>query len=223
MSVAKTSINGNDYIGAFAVATDKFAILSKGVPLHKVQLIEEALGVKCVHASISGSGLVGLYIAANSNGVLLPGIMYEHEVEEVRKALPGYKVQVLNTNMTALRNNILVNDKVAIVDPDFSSAEIQIIKDTLGVEVRTGTIGGFRTVGANNILTNKGIVLNNRCSDYEKEEMERIVGYKGEQSTANRGSVHIGLCTIANSNGIVLGEDTTGIEESRIANSLELL
>ena len=92
----------------------------------------------------------------------------------------------------------------------------------LDVETVRMEIGGFHTVGANNILTNKGFVLNNRASEEEKERVEGILGMKVEQSTANTGSVNIGLCVVANSKGMMAGEATSGYELARIAESLEL-
>jgi translation initiation factor 6 len=63
-------------------------------------------------------------------------------------------------------------------------------------------------------------VLNNRSSEREKERIEKILGFKSEQSTANIGSVSVGLCAIANSSGLVVGDATTGFELARIAGAL---
>jgi translation initiation factor 6 len=92
----------------------------------------------------------------------------------------------------------------------------------LGVETIPMDIGGFKTVGANNILTNKGFVINNRATDREKDEIDRLIGFKSERTTANTGSLSIGLSAVGNSTGVVAGENTTGYELNRIVNALNV-
>ncbi len=220
MAVIKTLINGNNYIGIFALATDKFCLVGKGVIRSKEETIEKALEVKLVRGSMNYSQLVGLYAVANSKGILLPHITENNEINELKLQLPDTNISVLNSNLNALRNNILVNDKIALVNPMYSKLEKKVIGDSLDVEVVDFSIGGFKTVGANNILTNKGVVFNNNISEEEKERAEDILGMKGEQSTANFGSLNLGLCTVANSNGLIAGDLTTGYELARIAGSL---
>jgi translation initiation factor 6 len=222
MTIERTRIHGNDYVGAWSIATDEFFIVGNDIKRRTEEIARDALDVDVFRASVGGSALIGIYVAANSNGILLPNLTERREAEHLRHELQGTRVEVLETDLNALKNNILANDKIAIINPNFSRAEERRIADVLGVEtVRLG-IAGFHTVGANNILTNKGFVLNNRASDEEKDKIEGILGVKVEQSTANTGSVNIGLCVVANSNGMIAGEATTGYELARIAESLEL-
>lgn len=222
MDVNRITINGNSYIGLFGIATDKFSIIGKNISKLKETMIVETLGTELVRSSVDNSHLLGIYVVANSRGLLLPSMVERSEMEVIRSALKDVNITILNTNLTALRNNILTNDKIAIINPEFSHLEEKQIADTLGVEVVKTRIAGFSTVGANNILTNKGIVLNNRIEEEEKERIEKLVNLQGEQSTANLGSLSIGLCTIANSKGLLLGELTTGFELARISNALGL-
>ena len=82
-------------------------------------------------------------------------------------------------------------------------------------------IGGYKTVGANNILTNKGLVINNKATDLEQKEWEEKTGFKTIRTTANTGSLAIGLSVVANTKGVVAGESTTGFELNRIIQGLE--
>ncbi|MGC8776682.1 MAG: translation initiation factor IF-6 [Candidatus Micrarchaeia archaeon] len=222
MSVIKAAIYGNSYVGIFGYATDNFCLIGSGVPAKKAEAISSALGVELIRTTVDSSQLVGIYTIANSKGVLLPKTIEEREYEDIRKKLSSIEVKIFDTDLNALRNNILVNDKIAIINPSYTKKEEKFIEDVLDVEVVKMSIGGFGTVGANNIMTNKGIVFNNRIGEEEKKKLEEIVGFDGEQSTANLGSLNIGLSTIANSNGLVVGEITTGHELARIANSLNL-
>lgn len=214
------SILGNDYVGALATCTDSFFLLGRNASNGEERGIARALGVECVRSSIAGSALVGIYVVANSRGVLLPYGTEENELEEVRKALPGVRVEIFRTEYNALKNNILVNDSVAVINPSYGREEERFIGSVLGVRTTRASIGGFGTVGATNILTNRGLVVNNRASEEEKLELEKLTGMGSEQSTANLGSVYIGLCVIANSKGLVAGGETTGFELAHITDAL---
>ncbi len=222
MGVAKMQILGNDYVGAWSVATDRFFLLGSEVNKKTAGIISETLGVGIVRALVGGSSLLGIYACGNSKGVLVPNLMEDHELRELRKSLPGIRAEVLQTDLNALKNNILANDRIAIINPNFGPEEERRIRDVLDVETIRMEIGGFHTVGANNILTNKGFVLNNRADEGEKERIEKILGMKVEQSTANTGSVNIGLCVVANSSGLIAGDSTSGYELARIAESLDI-
>ena len=222
MGIAKMRIQGNDYVGAWSAATDRFFLLGSEVNKKTADTIRGALGVEIVRALVGGSGLLGIYASANSKGVLVPNLMESYEFKELKASLPGAQVAILQTDLNALKNNILANDRIAIINPNFGPDEERAIRDVLDVETLRLEIGGFHTVGANNILTNRGFVLNSRADEEEKERIEKILGMKVEQSTANMGSVNIGLCAVANSNGVISGDATSGYELARIAESLNI-
>jgi translation initiation factor 6 len=219
MPVAKLNILGNDYIGAFALSADSFSLIARGATKGEHIALQRDLEAPVHSTTVNGSDLIGIYAACNSNSVLLPEMAYSNEVRQLKKALPDVSVHVLDTDLNALGNNILANDTIAIINPNYSSKEAKHISDLLGVEVIRMGIGGFETVGANNILTNKGIVLNNAVSEKEEEELKGI--FKSvSQSTANMGALSIGLCAVANSKGVVVGKSTTGYELANISDGL---
>lgn len=221
MGVAKSTISGNPYVGAFASASDKFVLAGHTLTHGEEKTIGEALGVKVVRISIDGSDLVGIYAVINSNGILLPEMTRESELASLRHHFPELNVGVIKTDLNALKNNILSNDNIAIVNSEYGGAEIKRIEDVLDVEVQRIRLSSFETVGANNILTNKGIVLNNRSTEGEAELLGRLLP-NISQTTANLGSPNIGLCVIANSSGFIAGSTTTGFELARIAEGLGL-
>ena len=128
----------------------------------------------------------------------------------------------IESNLNAIGNNILANDKIAIVNPEYGPEDIKAIRDILDVEVVRYSGGSFKTVGANDILTNKGLVINNHASDEEKERLDRETGFDSVRSTANMGSLGVGIAVVANSNGALIGDTTTGYEFSRIVDGLYL-
>jgi translation initiation factor 6 len=226
MGISKMSILGSDYIGAFAVATDKFAVLARMISHGERDRIEKNLGIRTITFDLDNSDLIGIYMAANSRTIVLPNIIEEDEIAHFRKEAKEWldvEVMIFKSNLNALGNNVLVNDKFALINPEYTAEEARELEDILGVESIRMSIGGFSTVGANNILTNKGIVLNNRATDEETEEIRKIFkGFQPSQSTANLGSLSIGLSTIANSTGLIAGDSTTGFELARISDGLGL-
>ena len=221
MGTAKATIGNNSYIGAFGVATDSFVLITNTATKNERTLIEQNLGVKSIGMTIDGSGLIGIFAAANSKGILLTEMIEDSEIAKLKKALPDVEVNTIHTSLNAVRNNILANDKIAFVNEEYNKIDVDKIAHVLGVEVVRKQIGLYDTIGANNILTNRGMVINNTASD------DDIAFVKGRiasvsQSTANLGSSSIGLCTISNSKGLVVGDQTTGFELVRITEGLDL-
>jgi translation initiation factor 6 len=221
MGIAKATIGNNSYIGAFALATDSYAVVAANSTKSERSIIEENLGCKAVPTTVDGSDLVGVYAIANARGILLPEMADRVEISLLKKHLPGVVVDVIPTGLNALRNNILANDKLAIINPEYSRMEAGKIGETLGVEVIKRRIGSFGTVGANNIITNKGIVVNNSATD-DDIEFAKGLGLQVSQTTANLGSLSIGLSAVANSKGAVVGDQTTGFELARISEGLDI-
>jgi translation initiation factor 6 len=219
MNLLKRNINGNSYVGAFSSSSEDITLISRGVSTKDESIIRETLGTETFRISISGSSLVGIYSVLNSNGILLPDMMYTEELKELDHLKEKLRIGTLKSDMNALGNNILANDKVAIINPNFQRADAEIIADVLDVEIIRMAIGGYETVGANNILTNNGMVLNNFASDNELEEAKSLVK-NVSQSTANLGSVFVGLASVANTKGLMVGEDTTGFELARMEEGL---
>src|SRR5208282_2214921 len=128
MSVAKANIGNSSFIGAFAVATDLFSILSSRATVSEEKFIQDTLETKVVRSTIDGSDLIGIYIVANSRGVLIPEIADRTEISNLKAQLREINVGVMSTDLNALRNNILVNDKVAFINTQYSRQEVKVIE-----------------------------------------------------------------------------------------------
>ncbi len=213
-------MNGSDYIGAFATTTDKYTFVPFGLPDKTRLLIEKTLKTACISIPISSTDLIGLFSRANSNGIAISDIASEDDVRRIRDLNLGINVEIIKSNINALGNAILANDRIAIIDPEYTEIESKQIQDVLGVEVIRAEIGGFKTVGATNILTNVGCAMNNHGTDKEKSELDKMTGFDCTRTTANKGSLSIGLASIANTNGLLVGDETTGFEMNRIIEAL---
>jgi translation initiation factor 6 len=222
MSAIKYIIRGSDYIGAFASVTDKYAFIGFGLTKSNEEVIEDTLKVKIVNTSMMGSDLIGIFSKANSKGILFPSMISNYEIDALKKLKLDFNIGILDTDLNAIGNNILLNDNIAFINPDYSIPNAKIIEDVFDVEVVRLSTGEFKTVGANNLLTNKGLIVNNDISDEDKDKVDSITGFNSIRSTANYGSLSVGLSAIANSKGIIAGEATTGFELERLRQGLDI-
>lgn len=217
----KLNLEGNPNIGLYGIATDKFCIVGKGVSKKNVTKIEETLGVPVYQIKLYGTDLIGIFAVGNSNGLLVPDIIFKSELEELKKS--PIKFSTIKTEKTALCNNILCNDKIAFVSKDYSKEELDKIKEALGVKIIQTDIAGTKVPGSCGVLTNKGAILNQNMSESEIKKVEKELGYEIGLGTVNMGNNFISSGLIANSNGFVAGSQTSGHELVRIDESLRFI
>jgi len=211
-------VEGNPFVGLFARASDRLVIVSLSAPEKFVEKCRATMKADVRPVSMSACNLVGIFAAMNSNGVVLSCTSSKEEADAI-KAL-GLNASIQRGRFTAVGSNVLANDKAAVVNPQMPKADVDAIRDTLGVEVVKRKIAGFATVGAAGVVTNRGLIAHGATTDEELAELEGIFGVKGAIGTANMGIGFVGLCLVANSNGYVCGERTSGFEMSRIDEGL---
>ena len=119
-------------------------------------------------------------------------------------------------------NNILANNKAALIHEEFSDESVRTIREVLGVEVVKGKFKEVRTVGSSGLITSSGLVIPPNMTDDEIDELGKIFGVKGRVGTANFGSLYIGASVVSNSKGALIGEDSTTVEISNIEEALNL-
>ncbi|MDK2892042.1 MAG: translation initiation factor 6 [Methanohalophilus sp.] len=164
---------------------------------------------------INGSVVIGSLSCGNSSGLLVP----QHS------SLPGLidsDVPIIEVpgNLTAMGNNVLVNDSAALVNPEMTDEAINVISKALNVDVHRGTIAGIKTVGMAAVVTNKGLLAHPRINQHELAQLEDIFDLPIEVGTVNYGSKLVGSGILANSKGYVAGSETTGHELGRIEDAL---
>ncbi len=212
--------HSNPFLGILGMATDSFAAVQKGLPDEIIDSIEKALNVPVIEMEIGGSKLVGAMLAANSNGAVVSYLAEDEEIEPLRDYV---NVLILGDKYNAAGNNILVNDRGALIHPKISKIWMKRIEDVLGVPVEKGTVADIPTVGSAAIVTNEGGLAHPEVDDIELDDLKNIFGVPFQRGTANYGSGFVGACVIANSRGAVIGNMSTNIEISRIEDALSLL
>jgi translation initiation factor 6 len=210
--IEKASVNKNPFIGLYFKCNEKNIFHPKGIGKSVISKFEKILKVEPLELSINDSPLIGLYLAMNSNGCVVPKFALESEVKNLR----DLNIARIGSSFSAVSNNILVNDKGCIVNPKMPAEEIRKISDCFGVEVAKMKIGGFNLVGAFNTATNKGVLAYNNSTEEDLKEIESILKVKAVRGTTNMGLTANSFGLVANSNGGLAGETTSGFEINRI-------
>ncbi len=129
-------------------------------------------------------------------------------------------IGVVSETFNAIGNNVLVNDRCALVHPQLSKKTIKAIEDILDVEVVKGTIAGMKTVGSVAVVTNNGLLTHPKTTEEDLEILKALFKVPVYFGTVNFGTPFIGSGLVANSKGAITGTKTTGIEMGRIEEAL---
>ncbi|MEM5832443.1 MAG: translation initiation factor IF-6 [Candidatus Aenigmatarchaeota archaeon] len=205
---------GDVNIGFYGIATDRFFLSSFEKDFSQI------LKVPTFKFFIGDSELVGLFNAANSNGIVLPKIVKEEEIKKIKKI--GIEVIIIKEKYTALGNLIVANDKGAIVSELISKKSLKKIEECLGVEVYQTKIANIKLVGSVCFATNKGAIIHRDASEEDLKIVKEILKVDVEKASVNLGSPFVKSGIIANSYGALVGSKTSGYELDIIARSLKL-
>ena len=220
MSMRLSRTAGTFNIGVSAVANESLAFTSPDVDDQFLRDLEEALGVKPFKTTVGGSHVTGSLIAMNSNGAAVSGLAEEAELEIIRKQIP---IVLLPDYINAAGNNIRVNDRGAVVNPDFPDSILKQLEELFGVEVVRSAIAGCNTIGSLCKCNNKGCVCTIDATDDDVELLKEVLKVQEVQrTTVNHGSKYVGSGVIANSKGALVGDATTPIEMGRLEDGLVL-
>lgn len=224
MKILSLNFFGDCNIGLFGKSCDSFCLISSIIPEEIKRKIEDLLKVRVFSLSIAETEFIGLFLSFNSNGILAPKIVNERE----RKILENIKNEMeinlafLKTKHTAIGNLVICNDNGAIVSKLFRKDEKRVIEDCLDVEAEYCKIAGLDIVGSCGLATNKGCLLHRDSSEKEIEIVEKILKVEVGIGTVNFGSPFVSSGIISNSNGILIGEKTTGAEITRIMEAFKI-
>lgn len=217
----KTAYFGNPWIGMFIKTNDEFTMLPVDSMKKLEGIVEDNLKTEIIRTSIADSNLLGIYIAMNSNGVILPNVVEDRELEGLRKK--GLNVHVSKDKNNANGNNIAVNDKGGIVNPALGKKETKAMEDVLGVELVPMTVAGYGTVGSSCIATNTGFLSHFKTSEQEMEKLGEVLKVYGSKGTVNTGTGFVTYGIVVNKNGYIAGENTTAYELGRLEEALGLI
>jgi len=221
MPLDTLSIFGNPNIGVYLFTNNEIALVPKGVGSQIKKKIMDVLDVEVIEARISGSPLLGIFIAGNDRVIILPRIAKEGEVQHLKNL--GLPVKTFSGLFTALGNVILANNKAALLHPELTNNEVLEITSLLGIErYLKGSVAGVPTVGSAAVITDRGGALHPDSSDEEIKNIEKLFNVHVDIATVNFGVAFIKTGLVANNHGALVGSKTTGPEIMRIMKALNM-
>jgi len=219
---------GSWNIGAFIVATNSFAIVGEGFRLQILRTIEDTLNVPLVVQRIFEEDLVGCLVAANSNGILVPAETFDNEIQSLKEKLDLNiaRIDFKGTYSNALGNIILVNNYKAVIHEEFyrkNRETIRDIEDTLDVEVIPIQSSVTNAIASYAVANSRGLVVSPLFPPEEIEQLREALGIPKTRvlvGTINTGNPIVRSGCVTNDYGVLVGNKTTGIELTRIYNTL---
>ncbi len=212
---------GNSWLGMFLKTNDKFTV----VPIDSVDKltlkVQETLKTEVIKVSLGDSNLLGVYVAMNSNGIILPNIINEAEISLLKKT--GMNVYVSAEKHNAHGNNIALNDKGALVNPNVTHEEMKKMQDVLGVEMVTSTIADHSTVGAVCLPNNTGFLVHHKATQSDMDKIKEVLKVPGVRGTVNTGTGFVSYGAVVNNIGYLAGDATTAFELGRIEEAFGLI
>lgn len=211
---------GNPYIGVYCAVSNRYALVMKNAERSLINSISESLNTEVIETNIAGATVVGSLAAMNSNGVVVSNFVREDELSHIPDEI---EVAIMEEKFNAAGNNILVNDKAALVNPGISPESQRTIEEVLGVEVVRGTIAGITTVGSVALGNAKGIICHPRASENDITMLKELFGIPVSIATLNYGIPWLGACGVTNDSGCLVGDKTTPIELGKLEDGLGLI
>jgi len=215
MNYELVDIRGHALIGVFMFASNRIALISPDA-YKLIPTIRRILEVEPVIVTIAGSGIIGVMVAGNDYGLLLPHIAREDEVRLIKQSFEG-NVMIVKSRHTALGNICLANNRAALVHEDLYRDFKEAIKDALNVEVvAAGRIAGLSLVGSAAFVNNIGGLVHPDATDEDLKFLGDLFGVRFDVGTVNFGIGFIRSGLVGNDRGLLIGRRTTGPELLRI-------
>jgi translation initiation factor 6 len=218
--VLRTAFVGSSYVGVFARATDRCVVVRPDA--ENVEDLADELGVPAVPTTVAGSATVGSLVAGNGAGLLVSGRVRENELDRIRGAV-DVPVAELPGRINAAGNVVLATDRGAYVHPELPDEAVDTVEEALDVPAERGEIADVRTVGTAAVANDRGVLCHPKATDEQLDRLESVLGVHADVGTVNYGAPLVGSGLVANSEGYVVGQDTTGPELGRIEDALEFI
>lgn len=210
--IQRYNYRGETNIGFYATVTPSQAIFP---PEFKRKGFFD---VEFVETYIARTRMVGLFTAGNSNCILVPDNVTEHEQEKLEES--GVDFHVLESRENALGNLILANDKGAVISRRIEQHQ-EKIEEALEVPVTVADVAGLPSPGVCAATNRHGVLLHREATEEEAEKIRDALDVEEvDIGTVNLGSPYIGSGLVGNGGNILVGEDTSGPEIGRIDRTL---
>ena len=119
MTILKYQVFGGNSVGVYLAVNNLYGLYPPTLIAPTIEKIKGTFSEPFFPISINNSNLIGVYTASNKNGIIVPHIIREEELQNLKtytKSLNSdYQIGVLNSLDNAFGNLIVCNDKGAII------------------------------------------------------------------------------------------------------------
>jgi translation initiation factor 6 len=212
---------GNPWIGMFAKTNNKITLVPIDSGEKFISSVADYLKTEVIKTTMGDSNLIGIYMAMNSNGAILPNIANEVEAAKIKET--GLNVYISQEKQNAHGNNLVVNDKAGLVSERIGPIERKNMEDALGIELVPASIANYLTVGSACMANNRGFLAHFNASEDEMKHIQSVLKVRGNKGSVNFGAGFVSLGMLGNDLGYVAGEKTSGFELGRVEEALEYI
>ncbi|CCW59974.1 unnamed protein product [Phytomonas sp. EM1] len=205
----------SDDIAVFACLTNAYCLVDSGSSQNFFSIFEQALAkhIPVIYTSIGGSRIIGRLVIGNRNGLIVPSMTTDQELQHLRNSLPdNVKLQRVEERLSALGNCIVCNDHVALIHTDLSRETEEVIRDVLGVQTFRTSIASNALVGTYAVVTNKGCLVHPKTPAEDMDEISSLLQVPVVAGTINRGNAAVGSGLLVNDWVAFCGLTTTATE-----------
>jgi len=226
MAILRSQIFGRSLIGVYLTANNSNIFYPPTLLKDFLTKFKLIFKEPFFPLTINNSNLLGIYIASNKYGIIVPHIIKDDELNNLTGFLKeinnGSQIGILNSIDNAYGNLILCNDKGAIISSllkDYSKE----IEDILNVETVIYEFANNYLPGSISLANNFGCLVHPLSTDEEIENIASILKVKEvDVSTINRGIPYLSSGAIVNDKSGIFGIDSTGPELMRLTSVLKL-
>jgi len=226
MTILKYQIFSKNSVGVYLAVNNSFGLYPSTLLRPTVEKIKSTFKEPFFPISINNSNLIGVYTASNKNGIIVPHLIREDELQQLKmyseEFNSGYQICVLKSIDNAFGNLILCNDKGAIIS-SFLKDYKEEIEDALKVDTVVYEFVNNYLPGSISLSNNKGCLVHPLSTDEEIEIISEILKVEEtDVSTVNRGIPYLSSGAIVNDQSGIFGNQCTGPEMMRLTNVLML-
>lgn len=211
--IEKYNYEGDPNIGFAATVTKEYALYPP--EFKRTEFFQDK---KECETFLLRTRLPGLFSAGNSNCVIVPADITDHEKKKLEES--DIEFYLLESRNNALGNMILANDKGAYISPRIGDKKEEI-EEALGVPVVVGEVASLPNPGSAGVTNNNGALLHREATEEEAEKVQKALGVDEiDIGTINLGSPYVGSGIVCDDENALVGEETSGPEIGRIDRTL---
>lgn len=210
MHLLRTNVNGNPNVGLFGIITDKYVLLGKEFPEQYDKDIKNIFNLPIKRITIAGTSMLGVFCLWHDNKLLIPHITFDHEKEALTEL--GITYQEVKTDLTCLGNNIIIGATQALINPEFTDDEQQMLEEALRLPCTKRTIMEIEAIGAVAVIRGDKGLFHRDIKPGEVKELEKLLGIEISLGTINMGNPYIKSGMLLGEEGFLVGDASGGPE-----------